>query len=416
MKNGTDRLAYGRTFVIGLGFFTTAVSWSLYNSYVPIFLQRHVSSAALIGFVMTLDNWSAIVIQPWIGALSDRTSTRMGRRMPYIAAGVPLGALLFSAIPVFAGMSTFLPVFLVIMGFNLAMALYRAPVVALMPDVTASAHRSKANGVINLMGGVGSILAFLGGSYLYELGNGVPFYAASAVMLIALVILLAAVRENRLRLGGTPASEAQRRPAIIRSIRDVIARREYSTIFILAAIFFWFFAYNGVETWFTTYGVKVLGIKENVAARMVSAVALSFVVFALPAGFVGTRLGRKRTILVGLGLFIVVLVLLIVLRTAIALWVLLALAGLAWALINVNSITIVWELAPGEHVGTYTGLYYFASAAAQIVSPPLLGLVFDNAGMSALFPAAAVLMAVAALMMLGVKSGEAVRVEKGEAQ
>ncbi len=418
------RLNYGRTFVIGLGFFTTAISWSLYNSYVPIFLRRFVSSTTLIGFIMTLDNWAAIVIQPWIGALSDRTRTRIGRRMPFIAGGIPVAALFFVLLPIVAlrspGTTTMLsvpvvgavsvssgiwPLFGIIMLFNIAMASYRAPVVALMPDVTPSQHRSKANGVINLMGGIGSVLAFFVGSFLYEAGVPLPFVCAAAVMVLALVVLLIRVREPLL----APPAQGDRQeagPGIIASVRQVIADRDLSAVFILLAIFFWFFAYNGIETWFTTYGVEVLKITESAASRMITAVALTFVVFALPAGFVGARIGRKPTILVGIGIFVVDLVAMIACRSTAVLYVLLAVAGVAWALINVNSITIVWELARATRIGTYTGLYYFFSALAQIVSPPVMGLIMDRAGTKALFPAALVSLVAAGVMMAGVRKGE----------
>ena len=415
-----QRLSYGRTFVIGLGFFTTAISWSLFNSYVPIFLRAFLSSQALIGFVMTLDNWASLLVQPWIGAVSDRTRTRLGRRLPFVAVGVPLGAVFFSLIPILArGGATgagfrlpglglelsggLLPLFLVIMGFNLAMALYRAPVVALMPDLTPSVHRSAANGIINFMGGVGSILAFLGGSFLYETGSAIPFLAGAILMVVAAAVLLVVIREP------TPQApeKAEQKSSVLRSLGDVFRRREWTTLFILAAIFFWFFAFNGVETWFTTYGVEVLGIGEAAASRMVSGVALSFVLFALPAGYVGKRIGRKKTILLGLAVFIVDMGVLIAARSPYLLWALMVLAGLAWSLINVNSITVVWEMARGAQIGTYTGMYYFASALAQILSPPALGLLFDAVGVRALFPAALVMLVLAALMMLGVRGGEA---------
>lgn len=418
------RLDYGRTLVLGLGFLTTAISWSLFNSYVPIFLQRFVTSATVIGFVMTLDNWAAILIQPWIGALSDRTATRMGRRMPYLAAGIPLAAVLFAAIPLFATgggarsvlftlggrevevADGLLPLFLVIMGFNLAMALYRAPVVALMPDVTPSVHRSKANGVINLMGGIGTILAVLGGSFLYELGAPVPFAFAAGVMILALCVLLAVVREPRQPADAGGRASGEPKAAVLRSLRQIVAEKEHSALFILGAIFCWFVAFNGIETWFTTYGVAVLGVKENVASRMFTAVALTFVIFAIPAGHIGTKLGRKRTILIGICVFVADLAALSIFRQVAILWPLLAVAGVAWALINVNSITIVWELARSNRVGTYTGLYYFASALAQIVAPPLLGLVIDRIGMAALFPSALIFMVLAGLLMMGVRKGE----------
>jgi len=423
----TDRLSYGKTFVIGLGFFTTAMCWALYNAYVPIFLGKYISSAMIIGFIMTVDNWAAIVIQPWIGALSDKTNTRLGRRMPYIALGIPLAALFFILIPYFregsAGTAVeltlpligrlqlapgLLPLFIIIMLFNIAMALYRAPVVSLMPDVTPSRFRSKANGVINLMGGVGSILAYLVGSFLYDLGVPIPFVTAAGVMVLALIVLLIFIREPR----SVRPEKKGKEPGIINSVKDIFREKEWSVLFIMAAIFFWFAAFNSMETWFTTYGVKVLAIKESAAARILTSISLFFVISALPAGFIGTRLGRRKTIFIGLVLFILVLCIIFFVRSIALLYLLFSLAGIAWALINVNSITIVWELASAARIGTYTGLYYFFSSLGQMVSPPLAGFVTDRFGMISLFPYSIVFFLFALAMMFGVKKGEALSPEE----
>lgn len=423
----TERLNYGKTFVIGLGFFTTAMCWALYNAYVPIFLRKFISSSMIIGFIMTVDNWAAIIIQPWIGALSDKTNTRLGRRMPYIALGIPLAALFFMLIPYFldrpAGTAVeltlpligrlqlapgLLPLFIIIMLFNIGMAFYRAPVVSLMPDVTPSRFRSKANGVINLMGGVGSILAYLVGSFLYDLGVAIPFVTAAGVMVLALIVLLIFIREPR----SIKVEKKGMEPGIINSVKDIFREREWSVLFIMTAIFFWFAAFNSMETWFTTYGIEVLHIKESAAARILTSISLFFVISALPAGFIGTRLGRRKTIFIGLVLFILVLCVLFFVRSIPLLYLLFSLAGVAWALINVNSITIVWELASAVRIGTYTGLYYFFSSLGQMVSPPLAGFVTDRLGMISLFPYSIVFFLLALLMMFGVKKGEALSAEE----
>jgi MFS family permease len=431
-------LNFGKTFVIGLGFFTTAISWSLYNAYIPIFLRKFISSATLIGLVMTFDNWAAIIIQPWIGALSDRTKTSLGKRMPYIALGIPLGAALFAILPFIALREPaqeilrtipligevriaggLLPIVLIIMAFNIAMALYRAPVVALMPDVIPSVHRSKANGIINLMGGVGSILAYLVGSFLYDIGVTLPFVCTAVVMVLALVILLIFVYEPESRRGiragliddaGSAASEKEngevKKPGIIRSAKEIFREKEWSVLFILLAIFFWFLAFNSMETWFTTYGVEVLKIKESAAARILTSVSLFFVIFALPAGFIGSRVGRKRTILIGIALFAAVSFAIIFTRSIPVLYGFFALAGIAWALINVNSITIVWELASKSRLGTYTGLYYFFSALAQILAPPVAGFLMDRTSARSLFPFSTICFVLSLVMMFGVRKGE----------
>ncbi len=424
----TERLNYGKTFIIGFGFFTTAITWSLYNSYVPIFLKRFISSSMIIGTVMTLDNWAAILIQPWIGSLSDRTRTKLGRRMPYIAVGIPLAALLFAILPYFSGKepgrvvdiviplvgnvsiaSGMIPLLTIIMLFNIAMAIYRAPVVALMPDVTPSVHRSKANGVINLMGGIGSIIAYFAGSYMYDIGVPVPFVVTAVIMILALVVLLLFIHEKLPERETAELNEkASEEPGIIKSFSDIFKEEEKSALFILLAILFWFIGFNSIETWFTTYGVDVLKVKESMASRMLTSVPLFFVLFAIPAGFIGTRFGRKNTIISGIILFVADLAVINFTRTSVVLYILFAFAGIAWALINVNSITIVWELASAKKIGTYTGLYYFFSSLAQIIAPPLAGLFMDRISMAILFPFAIIFFALAFIMMLGVKRGEAV--------
>jgi len=151
---------YGKTFLLGFGFFGVSVIWMVYNTFVPVFLQNKFGlEAGWIGFFMTLDNIAALLIQPPVGAWSDRLRTPIGRRMPFILIGAPVGAVAFGLIPL-AGI---LPLFVACTSsLLLSMAFWRTPVVALMPDITPSANRSQANGIINFMGGIGAIVATLG--------------------------------------------------------------------------------------------------------------------------------------------------------------------------------------------------------------------------------------------------------------
>ncbi|MDU5947684.1 MAG: MFS transporter, partial [Paenibacillus macerans] len=193
-----------KTWLLGLGFFSISLTWALYNAFVPLFLDDYAKSAALIGFMMTIDNYFAIVLQPWIGHRSDKTITRFGRRMPYLLIGMPLGAVFAALIPLHTGFVT-LVLFMVLM--NLSMSLFRAPTVALMPDITPEHLRTKANGIINLMGGIGSVLAFGLGSKLYGIGSYVPFLFAGIVMLICLAVLKGVIREPAVYGLGTGAGD-----------------------------------------------------------------------------------------------------------------------------------------------------------------------------------------------------------------
>ena len=145
------RLNYKQTFLIGFGFLASSLAWSIYNSQVPLILsERFLLSNTLIGTIMTIDNFFGVIFQPLIGAWSDNTRTRIGRRMPWIAIGLPLCAIIFSLVPLQQILFAFMAVIIL---FNLIMALWRSPVISLMPDVTPAPLRSEANGIINMMGG-----------------------------------------------------------------------------------------------------------------------------------------------------------------------------------------------------------------------------------------------------------------------
>src|SRR5512137_294785 len=189
------KLNYGKTFLLGFGFFGVSVIWGVYNAFVPLFLANKFGLApAWIGFFMTLDNIAALLIQPPVGAWSDRLRTPIGRRMPFILVGAPIGAVAFGFIPIAA----ILPLFVVCTStLLLSMAFWRTPVIALMPDITPSKYRSQANGIINLMGGIGMIIASLVGSTLYEINVNFPFWMGSALVVVAAVMVFLFIKEPK---------------------------------------------------------------------------------------------------------------------------------------------------------------------------------------------------------------------------
>ncbi|MGZ7445574.1 SLC45 family MFS transporter [Paenibacillus sp. TH7-28] len=406
-----------KTWLLGLGFFSISLTWALYNAFVPLFLDDYVKSAAMIGFMMTIDNYFAIVLQPWIGHRSDKTMTKFGRRMPYLLIGMPFGAVFAALIPLHTGFVT-LVLFMVLM--NLSMSLFRAPTVALMPDITPEHLRTKANGVINFMGGIGSVLAFGLGSKLYGIGSYVPFLFAGIVMLGCLVVLKAVIREPAvyayLGAGGGDVSD-------VSAVSDAAASSDVSassaepkrpvrikdqldktTVLILAAIFFWFVAYQGVEALFTLYGTKQLGMSDSEASFSLMFFSLAFLAFALLSGWLGARFGKKTIISLGVAGLFVIFGAVVFVESVFWLRALLIVGGIFWACININSYP--WVVATGreESIGTRTGIYYFVSSLAAITSPPLLGWLIDAFGYPALFVSASLGMLLALLCLLGVKS------------
>ena len=397
------RLDYKRTLLLGFGFLGISLIWSVYNSYMPIFLREYGLSLSLVGLIMTFDNIAGISIQPFVGFLSDRTRSRFGRRIPYLMIGAPIAAAFFALIPVLHVVVRAFPLLMAaVIIMNIAMAVFRTPTVALMPDITPSSLRSKANGIINFMGGLGTTAAFLGGAFLYRMNRGLPFYVGAALMLAATAIVVLVIREPKAHEEGQAEQGG-----VISTIRDIVTDREKSALFIFLAIFTWFIGYNAIETFWTTYGKEYLGIAESSAAAMLTFVSGAFLLFALPAGFIATRFGRRRTILAGLSTMIVFILGGFFVTNLLYLRIMLVLAGIAWALININSFPMVSDIAPPGKIGSYTGLYYFFSMGAAIVAPPVVGAMMDALGLRTLFLFSPFFLLLAALCMLQVKRGEA---------
>ena len=411
------KFSFGKTFLLGFGFFGVSVIWMVYNAFVPLFLANRFNLEPwLIGLFMTFDNIAALLIQPPVGAWSDRLRTPIGRRMPFILIGAPVGALAFGLIP----LASVLPLFVACTStLLLSMAFWRTPVVALMPDITPSSHRSQANGIINFMGGVGAIIATLGGSALYKINQAYPFWLGSALVIIASLLVFIFIKEPK-----EFETTSKERPNLLHSLRDVIRDQDKSALRILLAIFFWFVAYNAIEAFFTLYAQNHLGLPGEDGARLLGQLSVLFVIFALPSGYIGARFGRRRTIILGiLGLsacmlamfFLPVSSLLVQITKLPALGVvpvigiILMFAGAFWALINVNSLPMVVDMTDDLRVGTYTGLYYMFSTLAAIVGPNINGLIIQLTGKnySLVMIVGPIFMFVALLMMIGVRRGEA---------
>lgn len=399
------------------------MSWSVYNSYLPAallptFIVGDLQNT-IIGAIMVLDNLLALFMQPYIGARSDKTRTRWGRRMPYIMIGTPIAALFFSLIAYGWAVFGFWFMITVITIFNVAMAFYRAPVVALMPDVVPSESRNKANGVINLMGGIGAIYAFGISSFIFEINNpglgailGVTaeqagpvlaFMTTSIIMVISVIILFLIVKEP-LKPPVDPTREEE--IGIGEAIRMVSRLEDRSALAILGAILFWFFSFNALETWFTKFGNEILLFTVPEATRMLTGFSLMFVLFAIPAGFIADKLGRRNTILGGIIGLIAILVIGTLITDYWTLFIVLGFGGIFWALINVNSIVIVWELLGKSRLGAGTGLYYLFSMTAAVIGPFATGIIFDLTSIALLFPVSIFFLIIALILTLSVRTGE----------
>ena len=420
------KFSYGKIFLLGFGFFGVSVIWGVYNAFVPIFLANKFGlEAAFIGFFMTLDNVAALFIQPPVGAWSDRLRTPIGRRLPFILIGAPITALAFGLIP----LAAVLPLFVACTSsLLLSAALWRTPVVALMPDITPSEKRSQANGIINFMGGIGTIIALQTGGMLYKLSPAFPFWLGSVLVVIAALIVFFFVKEPKEYLENN-----QPQPNMIESLREVLNDEDKSGTRILFAIFFWFLGYSAVETFFTLYAQEHLGIDAGDGATLLSVFPLFFVLFAIPSGFIAARIGRRVAISFGLIVVAVILALFYILpagtllapisplplvgiplvengpRMLTVAGVMLIFGGIGWAFVNINSLPMVVELTTAARLGTFTGLYYLFSTLSAIIGPNVNGLAIQLSGnnYNVIMLIAPFFMLTALVLMLGVRRGEA---------
>ena len=438
------KLNWGFTFLIGLGFFGTELLWRVYNNFVPLYLQSgnpifdSTQSHPLMGFglntfttgiIMGLDNLAALFLLPLTGMLSDRTNTRIGRRMPFILIFAPIAAISFVVIPLAPSMITpetngnissmpaLFAIFmasLVIMLF--AMASYRTPVVSLMPDLTPSPLRSKANGVINFMGGLAGVVGTLALSPLFDVSPWLPFVSAAVLLIIAVIALFIFVKEREASVVLEENEDPEREGLnILKKIKTIPKENRKTLILLMVAIFSWFVAFNGIDTWFTSFGVTALGLTPGKAGMIFSVAMIAFIIFAIPAGFIGTRYSRKWAIITGLAIFTIILIIINNLNSIPLIAVLLAIGGASWALVNINSLPMVVDTSTDERMlGTYTGMYYLASQFAAIVGPAFFGKIVDLAGgdFHKIFVAVPFFFGLAILVMLFVTRGEAKNVDE----
>ena len=430
------KLNYKRTLLVGMAFFLISAFWQAYDAIIPLILTNHFGlPQTASGAVMSIDNVLAVFMLPIFGAISDKVSTKMGKRTPFILVGTLVAVVAFVALTFIDNVQLArviaegIPAMeqgtmaddefkalvaekaleltvanpLPLVGFIvtllvmlIAMATFRSPAVALMPDVTVKPLRSKANAIINLTGTAGGILVLVLGMVFATSKNLYMSYfgyvlAVIAIMLIGLVVFLFTVKENkwaaemerdteRLGLEETPTEETKN-----------VAKRKLSKpeltslLLILASVALWYIGYNSITSKYSVYATNILGFDYNLTLIIAQAAAI---VSYIPVGIISTKLGRRKTILGGVAILATAFLAGHFITSDIhpaIMYPIFILAGIGWASINVNSFPMVVELSRGGDVGKYTGYYYTASMAAQIVAPILSGFLYDLIGMRHVF-------------------------------
>lgn len=412
------KLNYGRTILIGFAFMSILAFWQFYDQVIPYILENVFGLGTFAAnAIMSIDNILAIFMLPLFGAFSDRTSTRLGKRTPYILVGTILAVILMVVMGIFNEQRNFWGFIIALVLVLVVMATYRTPAVAYMPDVTEKPLRSKANAIINLVGYLGGIFATVvmmfmlksdknaQGESVYSEGQSfLPvFLVIAGFMLVSVLVMVFSIRENKLPHVTDEAEEAEEKGG--KMPRDV----KKSLVLILLSVFLWFMAYNAVTTAFSRYCVEIWKVDLGTSSSYLLMATIAAIAAFVPLGFLSGKLGRKKTVLLGIVLMTACYAVAIAIRAETPImYGIFALVGIGWAAINVNSYPMVVEMSRGSDVGKYTGLYYTFSMAAQITTPLLSGLLIDRLGFgySVLFPYAVLFSALSFLTMSLVRHGD----------
>ena len=426
------KLNIKRTFLVGLAFLSICAFWQMYDNVIPLILTNtfHLNET-YSGAIMAADNVLALVLLPLFGSISDKHETKLGKRMPFILCGTAAAVILMNILPLLdnsyyaqAGAGKVVAFVIVLGALLISMGTYRSPAVALMPDVTPKPLRSKANAIINLMGAVGGIIYLAVAAVLYpnsktagveHVNYQILFIVVSGIMLAAVALLYIFIKEPKLTAENKRLEEQH--PEWNLSEEDesgnetLPADVKRSLGFLLASIALWFTGYNAVTTWFTTYVSVVMGQGLGGASTCLLVATAGAIVSYIPIGNLASKIGRKKTIMAGIILLSVMFAMGFVLTSMFKsinaiMYVSFALVGLAWAAINVNSLPMVVEMCKGSDIGKFTGYYYTASMAAQIITPIFAGTLMRVISYKVLFIYAAVFVLLSYMTMTQVKHGD----------
>ncbi|MBN2155333.1 MAG: MFS transporter [Candidatus Lokiarchaeota archaeon] len=444
--NVPKKLNYGRTILLSFAFTIVLLAWSFFNIRVPLLLYQFFEEGDIaIGFIMAIDNILAVLVHPFFGALSDRTKSRFGRRVPYIFAGALISAVLFVFFPY---MKVVWGLIVIIFLFDLAMSLYRTASIIIVPDYTSEELRAKASGIqqfiANLGGAIGfaipMVVSFLG--FSEEQLDKIGFPIVAGLMLVFLILFIFIIKETPTSKGILSFSKSElainpetfhltqdkkeeKRMPVLKTIGNIFNQKDKSMVFTLLFVFFTYLAFGSVETFFSSFAEFFLGLEPAEYSIYLIAYSLSMILTAYFHGVIGQKIGRKRAIKIDMGILLFLLIIMIVFSipqardgTFVYLLINFVLVGIFWMGVIVNTFPVVWALAPEGQVGSYTGIYYTFNQLAYTLSPIIVGGILQLFGRYVwptqtelrfiiLFPYLFLCLMVAFIILFFIKGGEA---------
>ncbi len=417
------KLNYKRTLLIGFAFLAICAFWQFYDNEIPKILKYTFGlGETATGAVMAMDNVLALFLLPLFGSLSDKTETKIGKRMPYIITGTVLSIIFLFVLIAVARNSGSLLIFIgVLLLLLISMGIFRSPAVSLMPDLTPAPVRSSTNAIINLMGTLGGIYVLVMTKLLLKEAanpadtNYMPFTLSVIIcMAIGIGILVLTIKENAIKEkikeeGGllSLGDELEEDGCSFREKTTVSKEVEKSLRFLLVSVFLWYTAYNAVTTAFSRFVVEVWNLRNGAYATCLLVATVAATLSYVPIAYISGKIGRKKTILIGIVIMATGYISAGMFHSFSSLInICFIMVGIGWASINVNSYPMVVEMCKAGDIGKFTGMYYTFSMAAQVFTPIFSGFLLEHISYKTLFPYAFIFSAFAFATMLMVKHGD----------
>ncbi|MFI5592191.1 MFS transporter [Amycolatopsis sp. NPDC051758] len=389
------------TFFVALAVFAQESTWNFYDAQVPPLLREHVGSAAVIGLLMGMDNILGVFIQPWIGNRSDNTRTRWGRRIPYLAVGMPIAALLFATIP----LASSLPALVALMfAYALVANSFKPLGEALLPDFIRPERRSRANAAVKIASSLTIIVSALVSTFLVDSHPVLAFSVPSLLMLASAAVLVLRVRDSASPAYQAAVAEDQQpehedapKPRMRDILRELVRDADRTRLLVLLAILLFGAAWAASRSLITNYGIEALGLSRGKAGGLTLPSGVAFLLAAYPLALLSERIGRLRVMALGATVFVTALIVGTLVHTATATIVALCVAAVGAAGFVINAAVVLWNLAPSSRVlGTYTALYTVGWAGGGFLGPAVVGGMVDITGWN-LMPIDAAVLAVFAV-------------------
>ncbi|MEI7056572.1 MFS transporter [Nocardioides sp. CCNWLW239] len=398
------------TLLVALAVFAQESMWNFYDNQVPPLLREHLASAALVGFIMGMDNLLGIFIQPWMANRSDRTRTRWGRRMPYLAVGMPLAVVLFVILPHTADSLPLLIV--VIVAFALVSNSFKPIGEALVPDFIAPERRSRANAAVKIASSLTVIVAAVVSIVLVDDHPDLSFAVIALITLVSVTVLCLSIRDSsspgyQAAVAEDAAEDADAESTSVGQARirdtiwEIVRDADRSRLLLIVAILIFGSAWAGSRALVTPYGMETLGMSRGDAGGLTLPSGVAFLLAAYPTALFAERFGRLRTMIVGMAIFAAAMVLGTLVQTPTGTVVAFCIGAAGASAFLVNAVVVLWNLAPSARVfGTYAALYAVGWQSGAFLGPALIGGAVDVLGWPTMLLDIAVVAAVAVVIVV----------------